>query len=466
MHVPHQERALRQARHRGFELRLVHATRRIAAEQAFDHARLVALRLQAADEPGAGVAQALVVEVDGILRRQHDAEPEGAGLLHQRQHRCLRRRHGARREKAEHLVHVEERAQAGRAGLAPHPRDQFVGHQGHDEHAFGVVQVGDRDDRDARLAVCVVEQRLDVEGVPGKPGFEPWRSQQAIDAEREVGAVLRREKAVDVEDADLVERRLLHRTDQGGEVEALALAPRGVEQGGEQDEFAAADRVGVDAEQSEQAGDCGTDALLEGGRIVRHDGIGRRKRTEDRQRPAGIRARCVNVDRGGVAQALDALTVLAPLLEPLAPGGRGCRRELVDALALARGFAGVYPGLEVFRSQLRKGQREVGDVAFRVDDDGWDAVDRSFLDQRHAESGLAAASHADADRMRGQVARVVQQVVAELLRGRVVLPAKIEDTELFVGRERHVGFLGSGTRQRRAGRSGCYRNVTAGRLTA
>ncbi len=445
VHVAHQERALRQVRHRRFELRLVHATGRIAAEQAFDHARLVALRLQAADEPGAGVAQALVVEVDGILRRQHDAEAERARLLHQRQHRQLGRRHRARREEAEHFIHVEDRAQAGGAGLAAHPRDELVRDQRHDEHAFGVVQVRDRDDRDARLAVRVVEQRLDVERVAGEPGLEPGRCQQAVDAERELRAVLRREEALDVEDAHLVERRLLHRPDQGGEVEALALAPRGVEQGGEQDEFATADRIGVDAEQSEQAGDGRADTLLERGGVVRDHGIGRCKRTEDRQRPASVRAGRVDVHDGRVTQALNALAVLAPLLESLAPGRCGCRRELVDALALARGFAGVDPGLEVFRPQLRKGQCEVGDVAFRVDDDGGNAVDRGLLEQRHAEAGLAAAGHADADRMRRQVARVVQQFVAELLRGRVVLPAEVEDAELFVGRERHVGFLGSGS---------------------
>ena len=36
-----------------------------------EHPRLVALGLQPAEEPGAGVRQALVIEVDRILRRQH-----------------------------------------------------------------------------------------------------------------------------------------------------------------------------------------------------------------------------------------------------------------------------------------------------------------------------------------------------------------------------------------------------------
>ena len=66
--------------------------------------------------------ESLVVEVDGVLRRQHDADAERARLLEQRQQRRLRRRIRDRREVAEDLVHVEDRAQAGRARLAAHPR--------------------------------------------------------------------------------------------------------------------------------------------------------------------------------------------------------------------------------------------------------------------------------------------------------------------------------------------------------
>ena len=61
-------------------------------DQTFNHARLVALGLQAADKPGAGVRQSLVVEIDRVLRRQHDAEAERARLLQQREQRMLRRR--------------------------------------------------------------------------------------------------------------------------------------------------------------------------------------------------------------------------------------------------------------------------------------------------------------------------------------------------------------------------------------
>ncbi len=57
------------------------------ALEAVEQPLLVAVGLQAPDQPGAGVREALVVEVDRVLRGQHDAEPEGARLLEQRQQR-------------------------------------------------------------------------------------------------------------------------------------------------------------------------------------------------------------------------------------------------------------------------------------------------------------------------------------------------------------------------------------------
>ena len=68
------------------------------ALEPLEHARLVALGLEPAEEPGAGVREPLVVEVHRVLRREHDAEAERAPLLQQRQERRLRRRRGDRRE--------------------------------------------------------------------------------------------------------------------------------------------------------------------------------------------------------------------------------------------------------------------------------------------------------------------------------------------------------------------------------
>ena len=52
--------------------------------QSFQDAGLVSFRLQPPDEPGAGVGQPLVVEIDGILRGQHHSKPECPRLLEQR----------------------------------------------------------------------------------------------------------------------------------------------------------------------------------------------------------------------------------------------------------------------------------------------------------------------------------------------------------------------------------------------
>ncbi len=163
-----------------------------------------------------------------------------------------------------------------------------------------------------------------------------------------------------------------------------------------------------------------------------HLGRRRRERSEDRERPAGVAARREDRDLRGVAQAADALAVLAPRGEPLAPLLGLGRGELVARDPLARGVLLVDPGQEVLRAQLGEGQQQVGEVALGVDDHGRDAVDRGLLEQVDAEAGLAAAGHADDHGVRDQVARVVEQgLVARRERRRVERPAQVEDAELF-----------------------------------
>ena len=64
----------------------------------------VALGLQAAEEPGARVREAFVVQVDWVLCDQHHAHAEGTSLFHHRQQRTLGRRLGRGWEEAEDLV--------------------------------------------------------------------------------------------------------------------------------------------------------------------------------------------------------------------------------------------------------------------------------------------------------------------------------------------------------------------------
>jgi hypothetical protein len=437
VHVAHQERALREVRHQCLVTGAVESARGLAAEQALDDTRLVALGLQAADEPRARVAEALVVEVHRVLRGEYHAEPERARLLHQREHRQLGRWHGRRREEPEHFVHVEKRAQARRARLAAHPRDQLVRDQCHHEHALGVVQVRNRDDRDARPAFGGVEQALDVECFAVQPGLEPRRGEQAVDAQREIGAVFRGIEALEIEHADAVEGRLLDGLDDRGEVRALPLAPGRIEDRREQDVLAALDRVRLDAEQREQARHRGADAVLECRGVAQRLGARRGERAQHRQRTAGIRARRIDRDLRGGAQSRDALAVLAPLGEAVAPGLGRHRGELVRTLALARRLAFVHPRAEVLGAKVREREQQVADVALRVDRDRGHAVDRGLLEQRQAQARLAAAGHADADRVRGEVARVVEQVGAELLRTGIELATEVEGAEAFIGGEGH-----------------------------
>ena len=70
--------------------------------------------------------------------------------------------------------------------------------------------------------------------------------------------------------------------------------------------------------------------------------------------------------------------------------------------------------------------------------------------QRHAEAGLAAAGHADANRMRDEVAGIVENRERQAFAGGVGLPPEIEDAELFKvlhGRSRPLPRARSGTRE-------------------
>ncbi len=128
------------------------AVRRERAFEAIQQPRLVALGLKPSQEPRAGVRQPLVVEIHRILRREHDAQSVRARLLHQQQQRRFRRRIRHRRHVARDFVHVEQRAQAGRARLRAHPAHHLIEQQRDEEHPLRVAQVRDRDDRAARLA--------------------------------------------------------------------------------------------------------------------------------------------------------------------------------------------------------------------------------------------------------------------------------------------------------------------------
>ena len=127
------------------EIPPLHARARLrrGALEAVEHFLLVLLRPKGADDPRPRVREALIVQVDGVLCRQDDAESCGTSLLDKRQQWRLRRGIGrVGREVPEHLVEVEHRPQVGRAGLAPQPVAHGLEQKRDEEELLGIVQVG------------------------------------------------------------------------------------------------------------------------------------------------------------------------------------------------------------------------------------------------------------------------------------------------------------------------------------
>ena len=179
-------------------------------------------------------------------------EPERAALLEERQQRRLRRRVRDRREVPEDLVHVDHRPQARRARLAAHPRDDLVEQQRHEEHPLGVAEVRDREDRDPRLPLRRVEQAGGVERLAFEPLGEARGGQQPVEPHGQVEALLRREERLEVDDADLGERRRLDLLNQRRQIEVPPLRPGGPEEAGHERVLAAPGRR-VDAGEREHA---------------------------------------------------------------------------------------------------------------------------------------------------------------------------------------------------------------------
>ncbi len=87
----------------------------------------------------------------------------------------------------------------------------------------------------ARAAVGGEQQGGDVQRLAGAPQVERRRSQDVVDLQRQVHAVLRREESIHREGAQLVEGRGLDLQDELGQVERAILTPGGLEDIGKQD---------------------------------------------------------------------------------------------------------------------------------------------------------------------------------------------------------------------------------------
>jgi hypothetical protein len=184
--------------------------------------------------------------------------------------------------------------------------------------------------------------------------------------------------------------------------------------------------------QRQQAGHRRLEPIAGQLRVLGDGGRRRRERLEDRDRDTCRAARRVDRELGRVAKPLDALSVFTPPGEAFLPHLGLLLRILQDRHTLDARVVRVDPRLEILGGQPREGQQQVAEVALGIDGDHGQAVDGSLLDQRDAQARLAAARHADADGVRHQVLRVVQNgLIAGLFRPNVVLAAEVEDTQLL-----------------------------------
>ena len=268
-------------------------------------------------------------------------------------------------------------------------------------------------------------------GSPFEPLLEPWRRQDAVQLQRQVEAILLREERLQIEHAELVERRGLHEMDQRGKVEAPAVLPRAREQRRQQ-RVLAASRRGVDAGKRQHARGCGAGAVpheFEVLPLLRPGGV---ERTQHRNGQPRAAPRRVDREVGGCPEALNAGRVLPPVGQPPRPGLSLVRGVLLRFPSGAAGFVLVDPGPELRGREIGEGQQEVPKVPFGIDRDHGDAVDECFFEEPDAEARLAGTRHAHAHGMRHEVARVVQYGRLEpCAASDVVFTTEVEEPELF-----------------------------------
>ncbi len=431
MHVAHQEDAGLEAGDQLLDGGQVQVGGGSGFLQPGDDAVGIAFRLQAADEPRADVGEALVIQVDRVLGGHQHAQPEGARLLEERHQRLLAGRVLNGREVPEDLVNVEQGAQAGGAALAAHPGHQRFQHQGHDEHALGVVEVRGVEDGDARLALRRVKQALDVHRHAFQPRAEGRRRDDAVERHRQGEALLLREVLIQGEHAQLLEWRLLYLDDDVFQGEVFARPPVVLEDVGEQHMLRVLDRLGGHPGQGEDRGDHARNLLAQGLLVALKAAARRAQRGQDADRQARRRAGGVERNVRRAAEPLHPLRGDAPVRQAVLPlvgflGGVGGHvAALADRLVL------VNPRFEGFRVEAWEVQQQVADVTFGVNDDRRDAIQDGFLEQGDAQAGLAAAGHAQDQTVGGQVARIV---IDHLILDDLIRLGLIEAPDVEVGR--------------------------------
>ena len=161
--------------------------------------------------------------------RQHEPEAKRARLFQQGKEQFFARRVRRRRQIAEDLVHVEDGPKTGRTLLCAHPADDFGEQHCYEEHALVVAEVGNRQHRDAWLAVRGVEQALCAERLAFHPRGEAWRGEQIVEFHCQPESILRRVKRFKIHHAHPGHWRVLDGANEPGDVEIPACAPASIE---------------------------------------------------------------------------------------------------------------------------------------------------------------------------------------------------------------------------------------------
>ena len=293
--------------------------------------------------------------------------------------------------------------------------------------------MGNAEDAATRLALGRVEHALNVQRLAFQPRGEAWTGDQVVQLHRQVVALVFGEEVVHVLDADLADGRLLNLTHKVFNRDVLLLAPVVRDDVGEQDVLARLHGVGLDITEREDAADGALDAVAEHLAILHHFVARCFQRTQDRHRQAGIAARRVNGHVRIAAQGLDAVHTLAGIAEALLPQLRLSIRVVVHADAFAARIVGVHPRLQLFATEVGKGEEQVADVALGIDRDDRDAIHQRLFDQRKAEACLAGAGHAQHHAMGHEILRIVEhQLVLRLLGIQVICATEVKLAELLV----------------------------------
>src|SRR5262249_13956406 len=122
------------------------------------------------------------------------------------------------------------------------------------KHSFRISQMGDRQYGYSRLALFRIQEMLDLERFTLHPSLKARRGQQIVQPNRQGHALLFWIKRFGRQHADFVKWGLLNLADEPWKIEIDLFAPTFLQNGCNQDVFAALDRIRLNSNKAEQTG--------------------------------------------------------------------------------------------------------------------------------------------------------------------------------------------------------------------